>query len=62
MPFVRISVKGSRSEKERLSIGDSVDGAMVTAIGIPEADRFQVITRSGPWSAASLPRPECAST
>lgn len=47
MPFVRISVKGSRSEKERLSIGDSVHRAMVKAIGIPEADRFQVITEHG---------------
>jgi 4-oxalocrotonate tautomerase len=44
MPFVRISVKGSRSEKERQSIGDCIHRAMVKAIGIPEGDRFQVIT------------------
>jgi 4-oxalocrotonate tautomerase len=47
MPFVRISLKGSRSEKERQSIGDCVHRAMVNAIGIPEGDRFQVITEHG---------------
>ena len=47
MPFVRISLKGSRSEKERQSIGDCVHRAMVKAIGIPEGDRFQVITEQG---------------
>ena len=47
MPFVRISLKGSRSEKERQSIGDCVHRAMVKAIGIPEGDRFQVITEHG---------------
>ena len=47
MPFVRISLKGNRSEKERLSIGDAVHRAMVKAIGIPEGDRFQVITEHG---------------
>ena len=44
MPFVRISLKGNRSEKERLSIGDCVHRALVKAIGIPEGDLFQVIT------------------
>jgi 4-oxalocrotonate tautomerase len=47
MPFVRISLKGRRSEKERQSIGDCVHSAMVKAIGIPEGDRFQVITEHG---------------
>ena len=47
MPFVRISLKGRRSEKERQSIGDCVHRAMVKAIGVPEGDRFQVITEHG---------------
>jgi 4-oxalocrotonate tautomerase len=47
MPFVRISLKGSRSEKEGQSIGDCVHRAMVNAIGIPEGDRLQVITEHG---------------
>ena len=47
MPFVRISLKGSRSEKERQNVGDCVHRAMVKPIGIPEGDRFQVITERG---------------
>lgn len=47
MPFIRISLKGSHSEKERQRIGDCVHRAMVKAIGIPEGDRFQVITEHG---------------
>ena len=47
MPFVRISLKGSRSEKERQGIADCIHRAMVKAIGIPEGDRFQVITEHG---------------
>jgi 4-oxalocrotonate tautomerase len=44
MPFVRISLKSSRSQKERHGIADCVHRAMVKAIGIPEGDRFQIIT------------------
>jgi 4-oxalocrotonate tautomerase len=44
MPFVRISLKSSRSPKSRHAIADCVHRAMVKAIGIPEGDRFQVIT------------------
>ena len=44
MPFVRISLKNSRSPRERQGIADCVHRAMVKAIGIPEGDRFQVIT------------------
>ena len=47
MPLVRISLKDGRSEKERLGIGSCVHRAMVKAIGIPEADHFQVITEHG---------------
>jgi 4-oxalocrotonate tautomerase len=47
MPFIRISLKVSHSEKERQSIGDCIHRAMVKAIGIPEGDRFQVITEHG---------------
>jgi len=47
MPFVRISLKNGRSDKERLAIGDCVHRAMVKALRIPEADHFQVITDHG---------------
>lgn len=44
MPFVRISLKSSRSQKVRQGIADCVHRAMVKAIGIPAGDRFQIIT------------------
>jgi 4-oxalocrotonate tautomerase len=44
MPFVRIFLKNGRSRRERYGIADCVHRAMVKAIGIPEDDRFQIIT------------------
>jgi 4-oxalocrotonate tautomerase len=44
MPFVRISLKQGRSSAARQGIADCVHRAMVKAIGIPEGDRFQIIT------------------
>jgi hypothetical protein len=41
MPFVRITLKGNRSEKERLSIGDCVHRALVKSIGIQKATAFK---------------------
>ena len=45
MPLVRIDMLTGRSDDETRSIGDGVHRALVEAIGIPAADRFQVITR-----------------
>lgn len=44
MPFVRISVTRSESEGFIERVGEAVHRAMVEAIGVPEGDRFQVIT------------------
>ena len=44
MPLVRISLNPGRSEGYRHALGDSVHRALVETIGIPPADRFQVIT------------------
>ena len=44
MPFVRISTTEHFDEAARSAIGDGVHRALVDAIAIPEADRFQVIT------------------
>jgi 4-oxalocrotonate tautomerase len=44
MPFVRISLNNASSEDFAARVGDCVHEAMVDAIGIPEDDRFQVIT------------------
>jgi phenylpyruvate tautomerase PptA (4-oxalocrotonate tautomerase family) len=44
MPFVRISVRQGTSPEYRKALADGVHRAMVEAIAIPAADRFQVIT------------------
>ena len=48
MPLVRIDVPESRSPEDLAAIGDGVHRALVEAIGIPEQDRFQVLSRHAP--------------
>ena len=48
MPLVRIDVLQSRAPEQLPVIGDAVHRALVETIGIPELDRFQVITRHPP--------------
>lgn len=45
MPFVRISVPASVPEATCRAIPEAVHRALVAAIGIPEGDRFQLVTR-----------------
>jgi 4-oxalocrotonate tautomerase len=45
MPLVRISLNTAPSEDFTARVGDSVHRALVDALGIPEGDRFQVITQ-----------------
>jgi 4-oxalocrotonate tautomerase len=45
MPLVRIDVLERRSDADLAAIGDAVHRALVETIGIPEQDRFQVMTR-----------------
>lgn len=44
MPLVEISVRNEMPPPQRKAIADSVHRALVDAIGIPEADRFQIVT------------------
>jgi 4-oxalocrotonate tautomerase len=44
MPLVRIDLRRGRPAEERRAIADAVHAALVEAIGIPEQDRFQVVT------------------
>lgn len=44
MPIVRIDVDERRSEEQRQAISDAVHRAFVNAVGIPEGDRFHVMT------------------
>lgn len=46
MPFVRIFLKG-RPQPERRAIADTVHRALVEALGVPEGDRFQVVSTHG---------------
>ena len=44
MPLVRIALRKGTTPEFRRRLSDSVHRAMVEAIKIPEADRFQIIT------------------
>ena len=45
MPLVRVDAPDSRSAEDLAAIGDGVHRALIEAIGIPEQDRFQVLSR-----------------
>lgn len=47
MPFVRIHLKRDLATARRRVIADAVHAALVAAIGIPEDDRFQVVSSHG---------------
>jgi phenylpyruvate tautomerase PptA (4-oxalocrotonate tautomerase family) len=47
MPLVRISLREGKDAAYRRAVADSVHDAMVATIGIPAADRFQVVTEHG---------------
>src|SRR3954467_2552539 len=51
MPPVRIELLNGRTVEQRQRIGDAVHRALVETIGVPERDRFQIITER---SAADL--------
>jgi 4-oxalocrotonate tautomerase len=44
MPLQRIDMVEGRSEQQRRAIADAVQRALVESIGIPEDDRFQIVT------------------
>jgi len=44
MPFVRIDLRQGTSPDYRKALADGVHRAMIEALSIPAADRFQVIT------------------
>jgi len=48
MPLVRISVLKGKSRAYRRKVGDAVHQALVETIGVPERDRFQLITDHWP--------------
>ena len=48
MPLVRIDTVSGRTAEQLSAISDGVHRALVEAIGIPAADRFQVISEHAP--------------
>lgn len=48
MPLVRISLIKGRTAERRRRIGDAVHRALVQTLGVPERDRFQLITEHDP--------------
>ena len=44
MPLVRIELLHGRTVEQRQRIGDAVHRALVETVGVPERDRFQLIT------------------
>ena len=48
MPLARISLRKGRSAEFRRRLGDAVHRAMVETIGVPELDRFQILTEHEP--------------
>ena len=45
MPFVRISVTHDVNDKQVQHVADAVHRSLVSTFNVPEADRFQVLTR-----------------
>ncbi len=48
MPLVRISMREGKTAEYKKALGDGVHRAMVEGAGVPELDRFQVITEHPP--------------
>jgi 4-oxalocrotonate tautomerase len=48
MPLVRISMREGKSSQYRRAIADGVHGALIAAAGVPELDRFQILTEHAP--------------
>jgi phenylpyruvate tautomerase PptA (4-oxalocrotonate tautomerase family) len=44
MPLQRIDMVEGRSEQQRRAIADAVHRALVDTIGVPQDDRFQIVT------------------
>ena len=42
MPLVKVNLLEGRSAEEKDSIADSIQAALVSTLGVPEADRYQL--------------------
>ena len=54
MPLLRFDVNAGRSPEELRVLLDSAQSAVVEAFGVPETDRYQVVTQHGPNELVAL--------
>jgi 4-oxalocrotonate tautomerase len=55
VPLQRISVVSGRDVAYRKAIADAVHRALVETVGVPEDDRFQIVTKHGPGMLVCAP-------
>jgi phenylpyruvate tautomerase PptA (4-oxalocrotonate tautomerase family) len=54
MPLLAVDVVRGRSEQQLRDLLDVVQSAVVEAFGVPETDRYQVLTQHEPWELVAL--------
>jgi phenylpyruvate tautomerase PptA (4-oxalocrotonate tautomerase family) len=54
MPLINVDVVEGRSEEELRTLLDAVHEAMVEALGVPESDRYQILTEHQPHQMVAL--------
>lgn len=54
MPLINIDIVRGRSDDETRTLLDAVHDAMVEAFGVPETDRYQLITQHDPNEVIAL--------
>ncbi|GAS95948.1 probable 4-oxalocrotonate tautomerase [Mycolicibacterium canariasense] len=54
MPLVRIDIVDHRTPEQIRAIADAVHRAVVDVLGIPERDRFQIVTTHRPGEIVAL--------
>jgi len=55
MPLVRIDIPAGQTDQYRAAVGEAVQQALHSALGVPMQERFQVITEHGPGALAIDP-------
>jgi phenylpyruvate tautomerase PptA (4-oxalocrotonate tautomerase family) len=55
MPLQRIDLVAGRSAEQRGAVADAIHRALVETVGVPAADRFQVVTEHAPGALVFPP-------
>lgn len=54
MPLVRIDLVAGRDQDQLHAIGDAIQATLVDVYGLPERDRFQIVTEHAPGVLVAL--------